>query len=53
MHETEDREQRSRPKTGEVEERSSEALRVEGRRVRGVVPYGVKSRDMGGWAGDH
>src|SRR5215211_6279222 len=38
----------SRPKAGEVETRRFEIV-TEGRRVRGVVPYGVESRDMGGW----
>lgn len=39
-----------RPKTGEVEERQSpSAISVEGKRLRGVIPYGVESRDMGGW----
>jgi uncharacterized protein len=39
----------NRPKTGELEERTASGVAVDGRRIRGVVPYGVKSRDMGGW----
>ena len=38
-----------RPQVGNVEERSSEQLATEGRRIRGVIPYGVSSRSMGGW----
>lgn len=38
----------NRPVAGQVEERS-EALGVEGRRIRGVIPYGRQSADMGGW----
>jgi HK97 family phage prohead protease len=37
-----------RPKAGEVETRHNE-IATEGRKIRGVVPYGVESRDMGGW----
>ena len=37
-----------RPKTGEVETRHNE-IATEGRKIRGVVPYAVESRDMGGW----
>jgi HK97 family phage prohead protease len=37
-----------RPNPGEVEERTA-AVEVEGKKIRGVVPYGVESRDMGGW----
>ena len=40
---------RTRPKTGEVEERQAPDLQLDGRRIRGVIPYGVESRDMGGW----
>ena len=38
-----------RPKAGEVEERQAPELEVEGRKIRGRIPYGVESRDMGGW----
>lgn len=37
-----------RPVPGQVEERS-EAVTVEGRRIRGRIPYGVESRDLGGF----
>ena len=43
-------ESRSRPVAGEVETRSAPGeLTVEGRRLRGVVPYNIESRDLGGW----
>ena len=42
-------ENRSRPHAGQIEERSGGGLEIEGRKVRGVVPYGIESRDMGGW----
>src|SRR4051794_21961304 len=39
-----------RPSPGELEARSTpEAPTIEGRRLRGIVPYGVESRDLGGW----
>jgi HK97 family phage major capsid protein len=39
-----------RPTVGSVEERSApEALAIEGRKLRGRIPYGVESRDLGGW----
>lgn len=39
-----------RPVPGQVEARSAvEAPTIEGRRLRGVVPYGIESRDLGGW----
>jgi hypothetical protein len=38
-----------RPKAGEVEERQAPELEIEGRKIRGRIPYGVESRDMGGW----
>lgn len=38
-----------RPKLGEIEERQAPALEVEGKKIRGRVPYGIESRDMGGW----
>jgi uncharacterized protein len=37
-----------RPTAGAVEERTA-GIDVDGRKVRGVIPYGVESRDMGGW----
>lgn len=37
-----------RPRTGELETRMM-PLEVEARRIRGVVPFGVESRDLGGW----
>lgn len=39
----------NRPTAGSVEERQAPAVAVDGRRLRGVIPYGVESRDMGGW----
>jgi HK97 family phage prohead protease len=42
----------NRPKAGVVEDRSAPeagAPVVEGRKLRGLIPYGVESRDMGGW----
>jgi len=41
-----------RPVPGSVEERAAPevaAPSVDGRRLRGVIPYGVESRDLGGW----
>jgi uncharacterized protein len=38
-----------RPKAGEVEERQAPALEVDGRKIRGKIPYGVESRDLGGF----
>jgi HK97 family phage prohead protease len=37
-----------RPKPGQLEERS-EPITVDGQRLRGLIPYGVESRDLGGW----
>jgi phage head maturation protease len=44
----------NRPKPGSVEERSAPIIdttapTIDGRKLRGVIPYGVESRDMGGW----
>jgi HK97 family phage prohead protease len=43
----------NRPTPGAVEERSapqaSTAPTIDGRKLRGLVPVGVESRDMGGW----
>jgi HK97 family phage major capsid protein len=38
-----------RPTVGAVEERTAAGVAVDGRRIRGVIPYGVESRDLGGW----
>ena len=39
-----------RPKTGSVEERTApDLLTTEDRKIRGLVPYGVESRDLGGF----
>lgn len=42
-----------RPKLGSVEQRNAPqdgpAPALEGRKLRGVIPYGVESRDLGGW----
>jgi hypothetical protein len=32
-----------------VEQRAAPDVAVEGRRLRGVIPYDVESRDLGGW----
>jgi HK97 family phage major capsid protein len=41
----------TKPKAGEVEQRSAPdaALSIEGNRLHGLIPYGVESRDLGGW----
>jgi HK97 family phage prohead protease len=41
-------EDRNRPTAGEVEERTA-TVEVVDRRVRGLIPYSTRSRDMGGW----
>jgi HK97 family phage major capsid protein len=41
-----------RPSPGDLEQRNApelEAPSLEGRRLRGRIPYGVESRDLGGW----
>lgn len=43
-----------RPRAGSLEQRDAPALdatapTVEGRRLHGLIPYGVESRDLGGW----
>lgn len=42
-----------RPTVGTLEQRAlapeAEPIRVDGRRLRGVIPYAVESRDLGGW----
>lgn len=44
-------ESRSKPEAGEVEQRSAPdaTLTIEDGRLRGLIPYGVESRDLGGW----
>ena len=37
-----------RPVPGQLEERS-EPISIDGQRIRGVIPFGVESRDLGGW----
>src|SRR5688500_1818473 len=39
----------SRPKAGENEERQAPALEVDGKKIRGKIPYGVEPRDLGGF----
>jgi HK97 family phage prohead protease len=41
-------EDRSRPTVGEVESRTA-AIEVADKRIRGLIPYGIESRDLGGW----
>jgi len=38
----------TRPTTGTVEARTA-AVDVDAKRIRGLIPYGVESRDLGGW----
>ena len=38
-----------RPTPGDVETRSAPEVQIDGRRLRGVVPFNVESRDLGGW----
>jgi hypothetical protein len=38
----------ARPRPGEVETREL-PLEADGKRIRGRIPYGTESRDMGGW----
>ena len=42
-------EQRNRPTPGQVEQRDAPMLETDGRKIRGRIPYGVESRDLGGW----
>jgi phage head maturation protease len=43
-------EEDKRPKPGQVEERQAPDLEVDGKKIRGRIPYGVESRKMpGGW----
>jgi phage head maturation protease len=38
-----------RPVAGGLEQRSAPEVALDGRRLRGLIPYGVESRDLGGW----
>ncbi|HEX5506191.1 MAG TPA: phage major capsid protein [Thermomicrobiales bacterium] len=40
-----------KPTPGEVEQRNAPdaGLSIEGNRLQGLIPYGVESRDLGGW----
>lgn len=38
-----------RPKVGEIEERQAPALVIDGKKIRGLIPYNVESRDLGGF----
>ncbi len=58
MDETEDRARNgaasndselTRPVAGEVEERTAGGVEIEGKKIRGVIPFGTRSVDMGGW----
>jgi hypothetical protein len=40
---------RSRPEPGAIEERSADLTVSEDRKLRGTIPYGVQSADLGGW----
>jgi HK97 family phage prohead protease len=40
----------ARPKPGEFETRQAPALVADGKKIRGRIPYGVESRDLGGWS---
>lgn len=41
----------NRPTPGTPEERTAQAVAptIDGKRLRGLIPYGVESRDLGGW----
>jgi Escherichia/Staphylococcus phage prohead protease len=39
----------ARPKPGEIEERTAPEIAVDGKKIRGSIPYNVASRDLGGW----
>jgi HK97 family phage prohead protease len=38
-----------RPKPGQLEERQAPDLEVDGKKIRGKIPYGLESRDLGGF----
>lgn len=42
-------EQRDRPTSGDLETRAAPTVVVDGRRLRGMIPYNVESRDLGGF----
>jgi HK97 family phage prohead protease len=39
----------TRPVAGELEQRAAPDIELDDRRLRGLVPYGTESRDLGGW----
>lgn len=39
----------TRPTPGELETRAAPAVEIDGRKLRGVIPYDAESRDLGGW----
>jgi phage head maturation protease len=39
----------TRPVAGDLETRSAPDVELDGPRLRGLIPYGVESRDLGGW----
>ncbi len=39
----------NRPTPGSVEQRTAPDAALEGRKLRGLIPYSVESRDLGGW----
>ena len=39
----------TRPTPDTVEQRTAADTAIVGKRLRGIVPYGVESRDLGGW----
>jgi HK97 family phage prohead protease len=43
-----DRSRRDRPVAGQLEQRAL-PVELDGRRLRGVIPYATESRDLGGW----
>jgi hypothetical protein len=38
-----------RPTAGQVEVRQAPEVKVDGRKIRGLIPYGGESRHLGGW----
>ena len=41
-------EQRNRPTPGQIRNANT-PLEANGKRIRGVIPYNIESRDLGGW----
>ena len=39
----------TRPTPGAVEQRTAPETTIDGRRLRGIVPYSTESKDLGGW----